>query len=76
GSEADRFVVGSGSDTVTDLLVGVDFLELTPGVSVQKIVFANTDGAGALDAIVALSTGSVTVLNTGNLVTEAVLFGV
>ena len=41
----------------------------------MKIAFANTDGAGALDAILTLSTGTVTVLNTGNPVTPTDLFG-
>jgi hypothetical protein len=75
GADTDVFVIGEGgSDVVTDL-AGGDFLELAPGVTVRNFSFANTDGAGALDMIIALSNGSVTVLNTGDLVTPFDLIG-
>ncbi|GJE00636.1 tandem-95 repeat protein [Methylobacterium isbiliense] len=67
GAGADVFVLGKsgGSDTVTDFQVGTDRLELLDGLTARSATLADANHTGALDLVVQLSNGSVTLLDTG-----------
>jgi hypothetical protein len=60
------FGPGGGNDTVTDLVIGIDHIHLD-GVSVRSATTLDVDHIGSLDTHLRLSSGSITILNTGHL---------
>jgi hypothetical protein len=46
-------------------LVGLDHVRLDDGLTVKKVTAVDVDHTGALDTVLQLSNGSVTLLNTG-----------
>jgi Ca2+-binding RTX toxin-like protein len=69
GPGADTFVFarGGGSDVISDFEFGLDHLQLDDGLTLAAVSTADVDHSGALDTVVQLSSGSVTVLGTGQL---------
>jgi len=69
GLGADTFVFakGGGADVINDFEMGVDHLQLDDGLTVAAVSTADVDHSGAFDTVVQLSSGSVTLLGTGQL---------
>ena len=76
GQGSDRLTGGAGSDTfvfqksgendtVTDFQFGLDHVRLDDGLTVSSVTAIDVDHTGGLDAVLQLSNGSVTLLNTG-----------
>jgi VCBS repeat-containing protein len=75
GSGRDTFVMeqAGGSDTITDFQVGVDHLELV-GTSFKRMAFSDTNKDGAVDCVLTLDNGSVTLLGVSSVADANVLF--
>jgi VCBS repeat-containing protein len=67
GAGIDTFVFqkSGGDDIITDFQLGLDHMRLDDGLTVKSVTAVDVDHTGALDAILQLSNGSVTLLNTG-----------
>ena len=67
GAGIDTFVFqkSGGDDIITDFQLGLDHVRLDDGLTVKSVTAVDVDHTGALDAVLQLSNGSVTLLNTG-----------
>jgi VCBS repeat-containing protein len=65
GSDTFVFQKSGGDDTITDFQIGIDRVRLDDGLTVKSVSTLDVDHTGALDAVLQLSSGSVTLLNTG-----------
>jgi hypothetical protein len=61
------FAKGGGPDVISDFEFGLDHLQLDDGLTLAAVSTADVDHSGALDTVAQLSSGSVTVLGTGQL---------
>ena len=71
-----RFAFGKsgGDDVVNDFAVGIDHLQLDDSPTVKSAAKTDFDHAGALELVLQLSSGSVTLLNLGSVSDWHVLF--
>ena len=65
GSDTFVFQKSGGDDTITDFQIGIDHVRLDDGLTVKSVTALDVDHTGSLDAVLQLSNGSVTLLNTG-----------
>jgi Ca2+-binding RTX toxin-like protein len=64
GADVFVFAASGGRDIVTDFELGLDRIRLE-GITVQGLEHFDLDGNGVLDAVLRFDTGSVVLMNTG-----------